>query len=85
MTSMSGANGVRLSTWNDPEVVTKYPYYSIIEGVHGNTRTLPAIPEYPEINEAISRAVHRALHLEMSCEESLKIAALETREILGIG
>ncbi len=82
VTSMCGANGVRLSTWNDPEVVAKYPYYSIISDVHANTRTLPAIPEYPEINEAISRCVHRALHLEMSCEESLKIAVAETREIL---
>lgn len=85
VTSMCGANGVRLSTWNDPEVLAKYPYYGIIEDVHANTRTLPAIPEYPEINESISRAVHRALHLEMSCEESLRIAALEAKEILGIG
>ncbi len=83
MTSMCGANGVRLSTWTDPEVVAKYPYYSIIADVHANTRTLPAIPEYPEINEAISRGVHRALHLEMSCEESLRIAANEARDILG--
>lgn len=82
MVSMAGANGVRLSTWNDPEVVAKYPYYSIIADVHANTRTLPAIPEYPEINESISRAVHRALLLEMNPEESLKIAASEAREIL---
>lgn len=82
MVSMAGANGVRLSTWNDPEVVEKYPYYSIIADVHANTRTLPAIPEYPEINEAISRAVHRALHGEMSVEETLKVAAEETRQIL---
>ncbi len=83
MVSMAGANGVRLSTWNDPEVVAKYPYYSIIADVHANTRTLPSIPEYPEINEAISRAVHRALHGEMTVEESLQVAAQETRTILG--
>ncbi|MBS1703412.1 MAG: sugar ABC transporter substrate-binding protein [Armatimonadetes bacterium] len=82
MVSMAGANGVRLSTWNDPEVRAKYPYYGIIADVHANTRTLPAIPEYPEINEAISRAVHRALHGEMSVEESLKKAASEARTIL---
>jgi multiple sugar transport system substrate-binding protein len=82
MVSMAGANGVRLSTWNDPEVVAKYPYYAIIADVHANTKTLPSIPEYPEINEAISRAVHRALHGEMSVEETLRVAADETRTIL---
>lgn len=82
MVSMAGANGVRLSTWNDPEVIAKYPYYAIIADVHANTRTLPSIPEYPEIHEAISRAVHRALHGEMSVEESLNVAAEEARKIL---
>ena len=83
LVSMAGANGVRLSTWSDPEVVAKYPYYSIIADVHSNTKTLPAIPEYPEINESISRAVHRALHGEMSVSESLNLAAEETKQILG--
>ncbi len=82
ITSMVGANGTRLSTWRDPEVRAKYPYYGIIEEVHAGTRTLPAIPEYPAINEAISRAVHAALHDEKSIAQALADAAREAEDIL---
>ncbi len=82
ITSLCGANGVRLSTWRDAEILQKFSYYGVIEEVHKSTKTLPAFPEYGEINEAISRAVHRAVRLEMPVEPSLKIAAAEVADIL---
>jgi len=82
VTSMCGANGVRLSTWNDPEVRTKYPYYSIIADVHKGSITMPAIPEYPAINEAISEAVHNVVHLGGSPQEELRKAANASTQIL---
>jgi multiple sugar transport system substrate-binding protein len=82
MVSMAGANGVRLSTWNDAEVRSVYPHYGIIESVHAKTRTLPAIPEYPQVNEMISAAVHNVVHLGQDAGESLKLAADEARGYL---
>lgn len=83
MVSMAGANGVRLSTWHDPEVIATFPHYQIIEKVHSNTRTLPSMVEYPEINEAISRAVHRVVHKREDVVTSLKNAAEEAKRVLG--
>ncbi len=82
VTSMVGANGTRLSTWRDPDVQQKYPHYAIIEDVHSQTLTLPAIPAYTAINEAISRAVHRVVHEHQPVAPSLAQAAQETTEIL---
>ena len=82
VTSISGANGVRLSTWKDPEVLSRYPYYSIIEEVHADSITLPAIPEYPAVNEALSHAIHRVVHENGSAEIELKAAADHAHEIL---
>ncbi len=75
VTSMVGANGTRLSTWRDPEVRAKYPHYEIIEQVHGQTRTLPAIPEYTLINDCISGAVDAVLHRGLDPAEMLRAAA----------
>jgi multiple sugar transport system substrate-binding protein len=84
ITSMCGANGVRLSTWRDPEVRARFPYYSIIEDVHRGTLTLPGIPQYPQVNEAISRAVHRCVHELVPVRESLEQAAAEASKILRV-
>jgi multiple sugar transport system substrate-binding protein len=82
MVSMCGANGVRLSTWNDPEVRAKYPHYAIIETVHSNTRTLPVIPEYPPINDAISAAVKAVIQEGADVKAMLDEAAEQARRIL---
>lgn len=83
VTSMCGANGVRLSTWRDPEVLAKFPYYSLLEQVHRNTRTLPPIPEYPAINESLNRAIERVTHKRETPQASLAIAEREVEIILG--
>jgi multiple sugar transport system substrate-binding protein len=82
ITSLSGANGVRLSTWRDPHIVGRYPYYSTIEDVHGKTRTMPAISEFTEMNELISTAVHQVVHEGRVVEEALKQAADSCRKVL---
>lgn len=82
MVSMAGANGVRLSTWNDEEVKARYPYYGIIEQVHQNTLTLPSIPEYPQINELISAAVHQVVHKGGDASSELKKACEAAAQIL---
>lgn len=82
MVSMAGANGVQLSTWNDPEVRAKYPHYGIIEEVHAGTRTLPAISEYPTINEFLSEAIHNVVHLGSEPRHELLNAADRSRQFL---
>ncbi len=82
LASMSGANGVRLSTWRDTDVLARFPYYGILERVHENTRVLPPIPEYPAINESLNQAVKRVTHDRHSPESSLAIAEREVEIIL---
>lgn len=82
ITSQVGANGTRLSTWRDPEIQNQYPHYRIIESIHEQTLTLPAIPEYNLVNECISHAVHRVLHLNHPVEEALNEGAAQAREAL---
>lgn len=83
LTSMLGANGVRLSTWRDSEVQARFPQYEIVERVHRNTRSLPAVPEYPQINQAINQAVKRVMHERQDVRASLGQARLEVNAILG--
>jgi multiple sugar transport system substrate-binding protein len=55
VTSLAGGTGVRLSTWNDPEVRAQFQYYQELETVHQGSDTMPGIPEYPAINDVLSR------------------------------
>jgi multiple sugar transport system substrate-binding protein len=82
VTSLSGGTGVRLSTWNDPEVRAQFQYYEEIERVHIGSDTLPAIPEYPAINEALSRMTHAAVQGGKAVEAALRDASRECEEIL---
>jgi multiple sugar transport system substrate-binding protein len=80
--SMCGANGVRLSTWQDPEVLAQYPYYGIIEEVHAGSITMPTLPEYPSVNHILSEAIHNAVHEGRSVEEELQNAAALATKLL---
>jgi multiple sugar transport system substrate-binding protein len=82
VTSLSGGTGVRLSTWNDPEVRAQFQYYEEIERVHFGSDTLPAIPEYPAINEALSRMTHAAVQGGKGVEAALRDASRECEQIL---
>lgn len=93
ITSLSGANGTRLSTWRDPEIQHKFPYYAAIEDIHETTRTIPAIPEFAVINETLSHAIHSVIHgtpdqnnpAKRSFADpgfALQLAAQEARKIL---
>lgn len=83
LTAKSGASGVRLSTWRDPEIQKAFPYYGILEEVHKGARTLPALPEYPDINDALNRAIERVTHDRRDAGESLSQAQTEVEGILG--
>ncbi|MFE5320581.1 extracellular solute-binding protein [Paenibacillus sp. NPDC056579] len=82
VTSMSGGNGTRLSTWRDEEVRKQFPYYEQIEAVHQNVKSPLPIPEYPAINEVLSQMVDDALQLRLEVPEALSRAAGQVDDIL---
>ncbi|UUZ96448.1 extracellular solute-binding protein [Paenibacillus sp. P25] len=81
-TSLCGGNGTRLSTWRDSEVRRRFPYYEQIEEVHQLVNSPLPIPEYPEINEILSKMADDALQLRVSVPEALNEAAERVHEIL---
>ena len=59
-----GAGGViRMSTTHDPELLKKYPFYSVIDAsfAQGNGEFRPRIPQYPEIQDILGTAVNAVL------------------------
>jgi multiple sugar transport system substrate-binding protein len=83
VTSLAGGSGVRLSTWNDPEVRAQFQYYEEIERIHQGIDTLPAIPEYPAINEILNQMSWAAVTGRKSVPQALDDAAAECAKLLG--
>jgi multiple sugar transport system substrate-binding protein len=60
-TTIHGAVGVRLSTWNDPEVQRRVPIYSQLKGLSAQARTLPFCEDLPKLAEVINQVTIDAL------------------------
>jgi multiple sugar transport system substrate-binding protein len=82
VTSLAGGTGVRLSTWNDPEVRERFQYYEALETVHQGSNTMPGIPEYPAINEVLSRMTWDAVQGHKSVAQALREASAECAALL---
>lgn len=75
ITATNGATGVRLSTWRSPEMQGAYPHYRVMEQVHDSTRTLPARPDFPVLNEILSHGIGEAMAQRTGPREALVEAA----------
>jgi multiple sugar transport system substrate-binding protein len=82
VTAYEGATGCRLSTWRDPRVRERFPCYTLIEQTHESVETMPAIPEYPEINEVLNAGIDAAYTGAKSVAQALADAAARTDAIL---
>lgn len=82
ITSLSGGSGVRKSTWNDADIRSQFQYYEVMEQVHTGIDTLPALPQYPMLNEVFSRMTWAAVQGHKSVTQALNDAAHECRMIL---
>jgi multiple sugar transport system substrate-binding protein len=82
VTAYEGATGCRLSTWRDPQIRERFPCYSLIEQTHQSVETMPAIPEYPEINEVLNVEIDAVYTGVKSVEQALADAADRTNAIL---
>lgn len=75
VTSFEGGTGTRLSTWKAPEIVSRYPFYPIMEEVHKDVESPPAFPEYAEINEILNDEIRNVTHKEKAVVQALNDAA----------
>lgn len=64
LTTLHGAVGVRLSTWNDLEVVKQIPIYSQLEQLSASARTLPFCRDLPKLAEIVNQVTIEALATE---------------------
>lgn len=53
LTTTEGAIGVRKSTWADPEINTKLPYYHRLEWLHEHAREMPVTPDLARISHIV--------------------------------
>jgi multiple sugar transport system substrate-binding protein len=82
ITAVEGAVGCRLSTWRDPEIQSDFSCYRIIEDTHRGAHTMPALPEYPEINEVLNAEIDAVYTERKSVERALADAAAAADDIL---
>lgn len=57
ITAEEGSIGCRRSTWDDPDIIRRFPCFAHLEQLHEGAQTMPPIPKYPAINELLSEAV----------------------------
>jgi multiple sugar transport system substrate-binding protein len=53
LTTTEGAIGVRRSTWNDPDIVSRMPYYGRLEWLHDHAREMPVTPDLARISHIV--------------------------------
>ena len=61
ITTFEGGIGCRRSTWTDPEVNTRIPFYHRLADLHEGTRELPRSRSFPALVHIIDRAVQEAI------------------------
>ncbi len=61
LTTQKGAIGVRRSTWSDPEVNRRIPYYHRLEWLHEHARCLPRTPALAALSHVVDELVGRAV------------------------
>ena len=79
---LAGGKPTRLSQFDYPAVMEKYPYMEAVAENLPLGVTRPNIPEYPSVSEIFSTSFHRVLSGEVPLEETMKAAAQEASKIL---
>ena len=74
LTTLSGAIGCRKSTWTDPEVNARIPFYSQMEALHAVAREIPQHEDWPAIAHTIDTLITRALTTDTPSQDLLREA-----------
>lgn len=61
LTTTEGAIGVRRSTWNDPEITARLPYYRRLDWLHQHAREMPVTPDLARISHIVDDLVTAAV------------------------
>nr|WP_245652374.1 sugar ABC transporter substrate-binding protein [Rufibacter tibetensis] len=70
--TLEGGIGCRLSTWHDSEINRLIPYYSKLEALHKNSRTLPRQPAWAKAAAIIDEVVRKAIDTDLPVSSILR-------------
>jgi multiple sugar transport system substrate-binding protein len=73
----------RISLFTDPEIMEKYPHYPKLLEISKTATSRPIIPQYAQISDILQRYLSAALTNYLPPEKAMRLAANETRQILG--
>ncbi len=82
LTTMEGAIGCRLSTWQDPEVNAAIPFYHRLADLTPGARTLPRSRSFPALAQIVDNMVQQAITSTASTEAILRAAQHEAMSIV---
>ena len=83
--TLLGGTPTRQSLLDDPELNQKFPYFAAAKKGLVTGKYFPRIPEYPELEEAISLEVHKAIMGQKDPKAALDDAAKRVYGILEKG
>lgn len=81
LTTLEGAIGCRLSTWQDPEVNAAIPFYHRLAELTPGARTLPRSRTFPALAHIIDTMVQQAITSDIATEEIVRAAGRDTSGI----
>ena len=61
LTALEGAVACRLSTWHDPDINDRVPFYRELETLHGEALELPSSSTFPRFAHILDSAIQRAI------------------------
>ncbi len=73
---------VRLSTWNDPELVKKYPFFPWIAKTHEDIGVVPQVPEFTQINDILQIAASKVIAQQVDAKTALDEAAQKVEQLM---
>jgi multiple sugar transport system substrate-binding protein len=82
LTTTEGAIGARRSTWADPTVNARIPYYAKLNELHGYARELPRHPRLATIAHRIDEMLSRALTTAVPSRDLLVEVEARIKEAL---
>ena len=83
LTTLEGAIGVRRSTWADPEVNARVPYYHKLAVLHERARELPLHPRLAEISHVVDDLLGRAVASDVASSVLLAEAQQRVEALVG--
>ena len=73
----------RLSSWNDPELLEKNPFYAAFQpSYEGFITSSPRVPEYEKLNDLMQRYLSQVLAGDMEAQAAMDAAVEEMTGIL---